>query len=116
MLFRSVADPDSREVGLSNHDLLPENMGMLFLFPNMDNRFFWMKGMQFSIDIVWIKTNKIVGIDHNVPLSPGPNYPHYISPVPVDKVLEINAGRAKELGLAPGQTIKFHLGKEQNIR
>jgi len=104
-----AADQFARKKGLSGRERLESNQGLLFMFPHDDNRFFWMKGMKFPIDIIWIKNNVIVGIEHNVPLSEGPDYPHYISPEPLSRVLEINANLAKKLGLATGQEVKFHL-------
>ncbi len=104
-----AADPLSREIGLSKHEKLADQQGMLFLFPDIDNRFFWMKGMMFPIDIIWIKDGRIVGINENTPVPIGSNYPHYMSPEPLDRVLEVNAGLSKKLNLLPGQVVKFHL-------
>ena len=51
-----VADtPQERAVGLSGYAGLPENVGMLFVFPEPRQPSFWMKGMEFSLDLVWIR-------------------------------------------------------------
>lgn len=71
-------------------------------------RGFWMMGMRFPIDIIWIKNNVVVGIEKNA-LAPMPGTPEsalklYYPPEAVDKVLEINAGLSDELGIKVGDS------------
>ncbi len=86
-----------RAKGLSGKNSLDTNSGMLFTIdPKNNEPIFWMKGMAFSIDIIWIKDNTIVKIDQNVP-TPAPNTSDkdlklYKPDNPVDYVLEVNAG------------------------
>lgn len=40
--------------GLSGRESLNNDRGMLFLFEKPDKYYFWMKGMNFPIDIIWI--------------------------------------------------------------
>lgn len=63
-----IADNDCKRVlGLSNSLPLGDNDGMFFVFENMGNYPFWMKDMNFPIDIVWINDNfNIVGIEGDV--------------------------------------------------
>lgn len=88
--------------GLGGTTSLPENHGMLFVFPQMDQpRVFWMKNMVIPIDIIWISDGKIVQIDANVPPPASSNVPDsalklYPSNQPVDYVLEMAAGWAQE--------------------
>lgn len=49
-----------RELGLSGLSELAPNEGMLFVFPNDDRHGFWMRDMQFSIDMIWIASNGVV--------------------------------------------------------
>jgi uncharacterized membrane protein (UPF0127 family) len=50
-----VADtPAERGRGLSGREMLPENSGMLFVFDTPGRYGFWMYGMKFPLDIIWI--------------------------------------------------------------
>ncbi len=84
--------------------------GMLFVFSDAKVRHFWMKGMQFPLDIVWLQNGKIVAIDKNVPppLSRS-DEPARVSsnPISVDAVLELPGGKAEEYDLFVGSILKF---------
>lgn len=104
-----VKDPDTRARGLSGRDGLGVNEGMLFLFDTPAYYPFWMKDMKFPIDIVWISGNTIVGIDERVPPEPGVpdrELTTYAPPEPVDKVLELAAGRVRLLRASVGDAVK----------
>ena len=47
-----------REQGLSGKEGLAENEGMLFVFEKEGYYGFWMKDMNFPIDIAWLDKNK----------------------------------------------------------
>lgn len=101
-----IADnPITQARGLSGREFLPENKGMLFLFSSPAKRGFWMPDMNFSLDIIWIKRNKIVGISENIPPAGFGELEIYYSPEPADKVLEINAGLSKKYGFMTGDII-----------
>lgn len=78
--------------GLGEKEDLKDNQGMLFVYFNNNIRYFWMKGMNFPIDILWIKDNKIVNISKNVPVLTEGEITKINSFYDVDKVLEIKAG------------------------
>ena len=46
--------PDTRTCGLSNRQSLAENTGMLFIFPNMRPRTFWMKDTFIPLSIAFL--------------------------------------------------------------
>lgn len=103
-----IADTETkRKIGLSQTAALGENEGMLFVFPKKDVQpSFWMKDMQFAIDIIWINDDKVVKIDKNIP-PPDPGTPDeklklYTSPGPVDYVLEVAAGFSDKNNLKVG--------------
>lgn len=106
-----VSDPVSQARGLSGRESLPEENGMLFVFPKLDIQKFWMKDMKFPIDIIWIQGSKVIGtiIGVEPPVVSGvePDYEIYSSPEPADKVLEINAGQAQLLGIKVGDTVEL---------
>jgi hypothetical protein len=92
--------------GLSYRDSLDKDGAMYFDFGKEDKYAFWMMGMRFPIDIVWIKNNLVVGIEKNAqaPMAGTPEnaLKQYYPPEAIDKVLEINAGLSDELGIKTG--------------
>lgn len=103
-----IADSDSeREQGLMFRDGLDEDQGMLFIFEKEDIYCFWMKNMNFPLDIIWInKGNKIVDIKKNVPCSQD----NLEVLAPNDRalyVLELNAGFADKNNIEIGDRVSF---------
>ncbi|MBU0612056.1 DUF192 domain-containing protein, partial [Patescibacteria group bacterium] len=45
---------EEQKEGLSGKDILRDDEGMLFVFSNPEKYAFWMKNMNFPIDIIWI--------------------------------------------------------------
>ena len=106
-----VADDEaSRRRGLSGRESLGPNDGMLFVLPN-DMPSFWMKGMRFPLDIVWIDGNRVVDVSARVPApeGPGAGLPTYSPDRPADRALEVNAGWAARHGVEPGDTVRVRL-------
>ncbi len=100
----AVTDAE-KEKGLGYRDTLPADSGMLFLFRDKTQYSFWMKGMRFPLDIIWILDDTIVDITHNAPVATGTEMPSYIPKSAVNKVLEINAGLAGKYGIQIGDTV-----------
>jgi len=94
--------------GLSGHDSLPENEGLLFVHEKLDYQGYWMKEMLFPIDIIWINGNEVVGFVQKVQPQESP-LTIYNSPVPVDKVLEVNARFVEENSINVGDILDIHL-------
>jgi len=94
-----------KERGLGFRDSLALNQGMLFVWDHKEIFPFWMKGMRFPIDIIWIADTTIVDITHSAPVVTNGRYVTYPPQVPVNKVLEINAGLAQQYGISEGDTI-----------
>src|SRR3989344_74455 len=94
--------------GLAGRDELAEDAGMLFLCLPGPYPKFWMKGMKFPIDIIWINSDlEVSGISEHV--TPD-SFPDTIVPrAPATHVLEVNAGFADRHGISLGDTI-FGLG------
>ncbi|MSQ26280.1 MAG: DUF192 domain-containing protein [Dehalococcoidia bacterium] len=103
---------DEQRVGLSGRDALAQDAGMLFpqardLVPS-----FWMRGMRISLDFIWITSGCTVAeVTANVP-PPAPgtsdsNLPIYSPGSAMRYVLELNAGVAARVGIAPGAAVRF---------
>lgn len=105
----AVMTPESITQGLGDRESIGSD-GMLFFLPSRQIAQFWMHGMKFPLDFVWIDGTNIVGLEKNVPAPADPSsmkLPSYSSKVPVTQVLELYAGKADELGLAPTMSIKY---------
>ena len=104
-----VADTlKKRSLGLGKRPSLKKGWGMLFVFEERKPHRFWMKDMQFPLDIIWLDNHKIVHIIHKAKPANSRDEPEVMtSPVPVNFVLEIAAGRAAKLRLKTGQRMKF---------
>lgn len=97
-----------RERGLSGRKYLPQNHGMLFLFDSPGVYHFWMKGMKFPLDFVWIADSTIVDIDEDIQPPKGNERPIEIfADTPVDKVLELNAGVVNQYKISVGDRVEF---------
>ena len=100
--------PAKRFLGLGNRDSLQTGWGMLFIFEYLEPHRFWMEKMRFPIDIIWLHNQRIVEIARRVPPPEGDSIPMKLKPDhPCNFVLEIEAGRADELGLAVGQSVRY---------
>ena len=104
-----VADTlKKRSLGLGKRTSLKKGWGMLFVFEKRKPHRFWMKDMQFPLDIIWLDNHRIVHIIHNAKPANSMGEPEVMtSPVPVNFVLEIAAGRAAKLRLKTGQRMKL---------
>ena len=97
-----------REQGLSDIVALPQAVGVLFVFDTPGTYGFWMKGMHFPLDLIWIDSHqKIIGVTKNVLPS---SYPFvFMPPAEVLYVIEMNAGSVNSFGLTTGTTLHFSL-------
>ncbi len=103
-----ASKPADKIKGLSGRLSLAHNQGMLFVYDQPGFYSFWMKGMLFPLDFIFIKDNEVVEIVENVP------YPKEEKETPVilnssqafDMVLEVNAGFVKENKIKTGDQIE----------
>lgn len=97
-----------KSLGLGGRDSMLEDHGMLFVFEKKDLYVFWMKGMKFPLDIIWLNDDKVVGIVRNAQvIPPGVPLPRYTSGEPANYVLEVNAGLADKYGIKKGDRLIF---------
>lgn len=103
----AVADtPAEREQGLSGTTGLSMSEGMFFIFERDDQHSFWMKDMEYAIDIIWISAaKKVVYIEKGV--APD-TFPHaFTPPTPARYVLEVPAGFSEAHDVRVGSDVVF---------
>jgi hypothetical protein len=97
---------EAQEQGLSGRSGLKEDQGMLFVFDHMDKYPFWMKDMNFPIDIIWIGEDlRVVYIKKSaLPES----YPETFTPNQNAKyVLEVMSSFSEKNNLKVGDKVEF---------
>lgn len=100
-----IADEDSeREIGLMYRDSMPADHGMIFVFPDAQDRGFWMCNTYIPLDIIYAdQSGKIVSIRKMEPL----NLRSVPSNGKAQFAIELNLGVTDQLGLRPGQVLQL---------
>jgi uncharacterized membrane protein (UPF0127 family) len=106
-----IADNEyETQTGLMYRNKLETNHGMLFIFPNVDIRSFYMKNTRIPLDIIYIDESKtIVSFQKNAKPFDETSLPSNAS---AKYVLEINGGLSDAWKLAVGDSVEFTLTNE----
>jgi uncharacterized membrane protein (UPF0127 family) len=102
---------EQQTLGLGYRNGLADGRGMLFVNETAAERSFWMKGMRFCIDIIWIEDGAITGAAEFV--CPDPlgtddgDRPRYPSGEAVTYVLEVPAGWLEANGYGTGTSVEI---------
>ncbi len=93
--------PEERSRGFSGREKPLSGQGLLFVFEKSGQYGFWMKGMRFAIDIVWIDADwRVVEVTRDVRPE---SYPQtFTSAAPVAYVLELPTGDANLFNIDVG--------------
>ncbi|MGK0289493.1 MAG: uncharacterized membrane protein (UPF0127 family) [bacterium] len=108
-----VTSDEDMAKGLGYRKSLAIGKGMLFHYPDTDIRRFWMKGMFFPIDIIWIRKGTIVHIEKDVPpprsimINDSQLKVYDGSSYPANMILEVPAGYSQKNGFQEGQKIQI---------
>lgn len=105
-----AADPASRERGLMFRPGLAPDRGMLFVFPEEQAWGFWMKGVTFPIDILWISANGTVVSVQSAPPCVADPCPVFEPAAPALYVVEAPAGYAANHSIGPGTAVSIPSG------
>lgn len=106
VLVEIADETDEIAQGLSGRASLPANQGMLFVLPSRSQPAYWMKEMNFDLDMIWIDNGRVVEIGENIPAPVGGEEPVTYQPqVAVTDVLEVNAGWARSNGVSVGDMV-----------
>ena len=98
-----ATNDEERSRGLMFRTELPEGRGMLFDFERDQPVAFWMHNTYISLDMIFIRADgRIANIAENTEPKSDRLIP---SGTPVRAVLEVIAGTASKLGIAPGDQV-----------
>lgn len=101
--------PQQQAMGLMFREALPDDRGMFFPFEEARIARFWMNNVPVALDMIFVKDGQVVEIADSVPPcdTEPQDCPLYGPDTIVDGVIELRAGRAKELELATGDRIEI---------
>ncbi|MEM6392280.1 MAG: DUF192 domain-containing protein [Planctomycetota bacterium] len=103
--------PVDRYQGLSGRESIPENGGMLFVFPRTAVREFVMRDCVIPIDIIFVRDDGHVVATHAMQVEPLATRSNptrrYGSGEPVRYAIELRGGRVAELGVTIGDRIEL---------
>src|SRR5690349_13344994 len=101
-----ATDEASREHGLMMRTELAADHSMLFVFPDTQPRWFWMKNTLVPLDILYFDADrKLVSMQLDVPPCEADPCPSYPSDAPARYVLELPAGTARRVGVESGDEL-----------
>jgi len=101
--------PEQQAQGLMFRKELPEGQGMLFDFQREQETSFWMKNTFVSLDMIFIRAD---GRIHRIAANTVPMSEALVpSQGRVRAVLEVVAGTARKLGIAPGDRVAHAIFK-----
>jgi uncharacterized membrane protein (UPF0127 family) len=105
-LINTVSTAALKSLGLSYTKKICDNCGMLFVFEEADYHSFWMKDMNYDLDIVFIDQDKNISeVFKNVKKE---NFPEKIQNKNIAQyVLEINSGAFDKYDLNIGDKLEF---------
>jgi uncharacterized membrane protein (UPF0127 family) len=106
-----AATSDQKSKGLGVKDSLKDNEAMLFPFSEVGEHTFWMKGMKFPIDIIWLDDDKqVVHVEHSLePCVPNSFCQTYTPREDSLYVLETVAGFAQKYNVTQSTLVQFEL-------
>lgn len=99
--------PKAREKGLAGREHLGVDKGMLFVFEEVGYYTFWMRGMEMSIDIIFIKDNKVVDLVVRAPESTNDGVFSYTPTKEINYVFEARPGSINRYNIRIGDTVKI---------
>lgn len=102
-----VAENDADlENGLMFRKKMPKDHGMIFLLgKEPEETAFWMKDTFIPLDILFITESGVIGYIH--PMATPQSLDPISSQIPATAAIELNGGRAEELGIRVGDTVIY---------
>ena len=99
-----AASPEEQRRGLMYRTAMGPDEGMLFPYAQPQPLSFWMHNTVLPLDLVFIDADRrVINVGRGEPY----NETSIVSERPGIAVLELNAGRAEELGIVPGTSVAW---------
>jgi len=99
-LALEVADtPLKRRIGLMKRPSLKQGSGMIFIFQKPVIKKFWMFNTLIPLDIIFVKNNKIIYLEENVPICTEKPCSVYGPENYFDYAIELNSGDIERLNI-----------------
>jgi uncharacterized membrane protein (UPF0127 family) len=106
--------PAARACGLSHRGELPKNRGMLFIYPDLRPRSFWMKDTKIPLSIAFLDDcGQIFSIQDMTPMQTDKTYP---SSRPAGYALEVNQDWFGNNGIKVGDVVEMKLPIVLDVR
>lgn len=98
---------EEMELGLSYRKSLEANTGMAFVYSTPKQVMYWMKGMEFPLDFIWVANGIVVEITEEVAAPTADNpVPRTLVPAQeIDMVVEVNSGFVRSHGIRVGDEV-----------
>jgi uncharacterized membrane protein (UPF0127 family) len=102
-----AATDRARQIGLMHRRSMPQDRGMIFVFPRADDLGFWMKNTHIPLDIVYLDENgRVVSVKRMKPL----DETRVESDAPAKYAIELNEGAAGRAGVKVGDMLTIPTG------
>lgn len=110
-LFVEIADTaEERATGLMNRESMPEDAGMLFVFPDDTEASFWMKDTLIPLSIAFVRADgTIIEIEDMEPQTED----SHASPEPFRYAIEVNQGWFDEYGITAGDAVDLSAATDE---
>ena len=100
--------------GLSHRKTLPDERGMLFVYPESRSLEFWMKDTEFPLSIAFLDyTGRILSIQDMDPMQ---SMARYRSPAPAKYAIEVNKGWFARHSIKIGDVVELNLSDKYGVR
>ena len=118
--FDLALDFNSRRLGLMHRDQLKDGRGMLFVFPDSNERSFWMKNCLFNIDLIFLDSRGTITAVHSMKTENQKDdnetefeyenrLNHYWSNGPARFAMEFQEGTNEKIGLKVNDKLNLDL-------
>lgn len=97
--------PSQQRIGLMQRPALPPLRGMWFPFDRPQPLRFWMLNTLAPLDMVFVRDNRVLAIEADVPVCPSLPCRGYGPRAASDGVVELRAGAARRLGIKVGDPV-----------
>lgn len=100
---------EEKKRGLSKIKTLKETDGMIFPFDTSGKYRFWMKDVEFPLDLIYIQNDTVVDIIKNAPPQAGNKgiLPTYLPKDDANYILEVVGGYTDKNNIKIGDKVKF---------